>query len=888
MAKKSEEVYLIDGSSYIFRAYHAMGGLSTSKGVPTGAIFGFTNMLLRTLRERQPGKIAVVFDAKGPTFRHERYPEYKANRPPAPEDLVQQIPRIHEIVDAFGLPRLMVPGFEADDVIATLTRSAREQGLHVMIVGSDKDLMQLVEEGVLMWDPQKDQVYDGDAVTKKWGVPPEKLGDLLALMGDSSDNVPGVRGIGPKTAAALIEKYGSVQGVYSNLDNVTQKKAQTSLSEHKQEALLSRELVTLDAHVPLEVGIDDLSTAHQDDAKLRELFKELEFKRFLADLPATQTIDYTGYETVATHEALDRVLAHLTQVGSFAVDTETTSQQPVRAELVGISLAAEEGKAFYIPVGHEVGTQLPKAEVLRKIAPLLEDPNMLKAGQNIKYDMIVLKKEGIAIRGVVCDTMLASYLLDPGRRGHSLDDLAEIFLEHRTIPIKDLIGTGKKQVSFAEVDIPAATTYAGEDADVTLRLASILGPRIEQEGLSELFQGLELPLIPVLVDMELAGVRVDIPYLMDLSREFGIMVEKSENEIYQLAGEEFNINSPKQLSEVLFVKLGLKPTKKTKTGPSTSLDVLETLALEHDLPRKILEYRSIFKLKSTYVDALTGLVNPRTHRIHTSYNQAVAATGRLSSSDPNLQNIPVRSPEGRKIRKAFVPEKGHVFVAADYSQIELRVMAHLSGDKRLRDAFAGGEDVHAITAASIFGCSPAHVTPEMRRKAKEINFGIIYGMGPFNLASRIGVGLKMAKKYLEDYYFMYAGVKEYMDKVPEQAAKDGYVSTVLGRKRFLPDLKNPNKIAQQAARRMAVNTTIQGSAADIIKLAMIHVHKVLGDSGLAARMILQVHDELILEVREDCADEAAKLLKREMEGAYPLSVPLVVDTATGTNWDEAH
>ncbi len=888
MAKESDELYLIDGSSYIFRAYHAMGGLSTSKGVPTGAIFGFTNMLLRTLREKQPSKIAVIFDAKGPTFRHEKYSEYKANRPPAPEDLIQQFPRIHEIVDAFRLPRLMVPGYEADDVIATLTRSAREQGLRVVIVGGDKDLMQLVDEGVLMWDPQKDQVYDGDAVTKKWGVPPDKLGDLLALMGDSSDNIPGVPGIGPKTAAALIEKFGSLQGVYSNLDKVTQKKAQAGLANHKEAALLSRELVTLDSHVPLEVAIEDLSAAEQDDTRLRELFKEFEFKRFLADLPATQTLAYTGYETITTHEALDRLLEKLTQVGKFAVDTETTSEQPVRAELVGISLAAEEGKAFYIPVGHERGTQLPKTEVLRKLGPLLEDPSLLKVGQNIKYDMIVLKKEGVEIRGITCDTMLASYLLDPGRRGHSLDDMAEIFLEHRTIPIKDLIGAGKKQISFAEVDIPTAATYACEDADVTLRLASILGPRIEQEGLSELFQDLELPLIPVLVSMELAGVRIDIPYLMDLSREFGIMLEKSENEIYELAGEQFNINSPKQLSEVLFQKLGLTPTKKTKTGSSTSLDVLEILAFEHELPRKILDYRSIFKLKSTYVDALTGLVNPKTHRIHTSYNQAVAATGRLSSSDPNLQNIPVRTPEGRKIRKAFVPEKGHVFVAADYSQIELRVMAHLSGDRRLREAFDSGEDVHAITAASIFGCSPAHVTPEMRRKAKEINFGIIYGMGPFNLASRIGVGLKMAKKYLEDYYSMYAGVKEYMDKVPQQGAQDGYVSTVLGRKRLLPDLRNPNKIAQQAAQRMAVNTTIQGSAADIIKLAMIHMYKVLGDSGLDARMILQVHDELILEVREDCAVEAASLLKREMERAYPLSVPLVVDTATGTNWDEAH
>ena len=888
MPKKQDELYLIDGSSYIYRAYHAMTGLSNSKGLPTGAIFGFTNMLLSTMRGKQPSKMAVVFDAKGPTFRHEKYEQYKANRPPAPDDLIRQIPRIHEIVEAFRLPVLMVPGFEADDVIATLASAAKEKGQPVVIVSGDKDLMQLVGEGVTMWDPQKDKVYDPAAVAEKWGALPEKLLDLFALIGDASDNIPGVPGIGPKTAATLIEQFGSLEAILSNLDKVTQKRAQTSLANNKDQAALSRDLIRLDHQVPLQVTIDDLSVVEPDADRLRELFKEFEFKRFLADLPATKGLDYSGYVTVTTSSQLDELVQSLRRIGTFAVDTETTSTEPVRADLVGISVAAEQGKAFYIPVGHDEGKQLPKEEVLRKIGPLLEDETLGKIGQNIKYDMIVLKKEGVEIRGIVCDTMLASYLLDPGRRGHSLDDLSEIFLEHRMIPIKDLIGAGKKQITFAQVDIPTAATYSSEDADVTLRVASILRPGIEKEGLGKLFQDLELPLIPVLVSMELAGVRVDIPYLMDLSREFSIMLEKSETEIHEMAGEEFNINSPKQLAEVLFTKLGLKPTKKTKTGPSTSLEVLESLALEHDLPRKILEYRSIYKLKSTYVDALTSLVNPKTHKIHTSYNQAVAATGRLSSSDPNLQNIPVRTPEGRKIRQAFVPEKGHVFVAADYSQIELRVMAHLAGDKRLRQAFEGGEDIHAITAASIFGCSPGHVTPDMRRKAKEINFGIIYGMGPFRLASQIGVGMKMAKKYLEDYYHLYAGVKEYMDRVPEQAEKDGYVSTVLGRKRPLPDLRSSNKIAQQAAQRVAINTTIQGSAADIIKLAMIRVHRALAAGGLPARMILQVHDELILEVREDAADEAVALLKHEMEEAYPLSVPLVVDTATGTNWDEAH
>ncbi len=888
MAARKEEIYLIDGSYYIHRAYHAIEGLSNSKGFPTGAVFGFTNMIMKTLKDKSPKHVAVVFDSPGPTFRHDRYEEYKANRPAMPEDLRVQIPKIHELVEAYRLPSIAIQGYEADDIIATLTRLAEEREWAVVIVSADKDLMQLVKEGVLMWDPQRDVSYDSGAVEKKYGVPPARVRDLLALMGDSSDNVPGVPGVGQKTAAQLLNEYGSLEDVYAHVDGITKKKLKENLLNNRDKAFLSHELVGLDNRVPLEMGLEDFSLVEQNAEKLRELFKEFEFKRLLSELPAQRTLDFSGYATIVTREDLDKWIDGIRNAGKFAVDLETTSTEPVRADLVGISLCAVEGKACYIPVGHDYGEQLPKQEVLDLIRPILEDESLSKVGQNIKYDMIVLKKEGVEINGIVCDTMLASYLLDPSRRGHSLDDLAEIFLEHRMIPIKELIGTGKSQILFSEVDIERASEYSCEDADVTFRVAAILGPRVEREGLGELFRDLELPLIPVLVDMELAGVRVDTDYLKTLSVEFGKMLEITEAQIYEIAGEEFNINSPKQLGEILFERLGMKPLKKTKTGPSTSLEVLEQLALQHELPRQILEYRSIFKLKSTYVDALTHLVNPRTGRIHTSYNQAVAATGRLSSSDPNLQNIPIRSPEGRKIRKAFIPEKGHVFVAADYSQIELRVMAHLSGDERLREAFSSGEDIHAITAASIFQCAPAHVTPDMRRKAKEINFGIIYGMGAFRLASTLGVGMKMARQYLEDYYATYSGVHRYMEDVPEKAAKDGFVSTVLGRKRFLPDLNNPNKIAQQGARRVAINTTIQGSAADLIKLAMIRVHKAIKREKLPAAMILQVHDELILEVREDAAAHASDLLKNEMEGAYPLSVPLVVDAATGRNWDEAH
>lgn len=887
MAAK-KEIYLIDGSYYIHRAYHAIEGLSNSKGFPTGAVFGFTNMVMKTLKDKSPKYLAVVFDAPGPTFRHKRYADYKANRPSMPEDLRVQIPKIHDIVQAYRLPSLAVAGYEADDIIATLTRRAEQKGWDVVIVSADKDLMQLVKEGVLMWDPQRDISYDSGAVAKRYGVPPAQIRDLLALMGDSSDNVPGVPGVGQKTAAQLLTEFGSVENVYANVDRITKKKLKENLIGNKDKALLSHELVGLDHEVPLKIGLEDLVRVEQDGERLRELFKDLEFKRLLSELPARKTLDFSAYSTIVTRNELLEWLDRIRALGTFAVDLETTSTEPVRADLVGISLCAEKGKACYIPVGHDYGEQLPKQEVLDLLRPILEDESLRKVGQNIKYDMIVLKKEGVEIKGVDCDTMLASYLLDPSRRGHSLDDLAEIFLEHRMIPIKDLIGTGKNQILFSEVDVERAAEYSCEDADVTFQVAAILGPRLDREGLGDLFRNLELPLIPVLVDMELAGVRIDTTYLRSLSVEFGKMLQITEALICDLAGGEFNINSPKQLGEILFEKMGMKPLKKTKTGHSTSLEVLEQLALQHELPRLILEYRSIFKLKSTYVDTLGTLVNPRTGRIHTSYNQAVAATGRLSSSDPNLQNIPIRSPEGRKIRKAFVPEEGYVFVSADYSQIELRIMAHLSGDERLRDAFSSGEDIHAITAASIFQCSPARVTPDMRRKAKEINFGIIYGMGAFRLASTLGVGLKMARQYLEDYYATYAGVHRYMETVPEKATIDGFVTTILGRKRYVPDLNNPNKTAQQGARRVAINTTIQGSAADLIKLAMIRVHNAIRREAIPARLILQVHDELILEVREDAAMHALDMLKTEMEGAYPLSVPLVVDAATGRNWDEAH
>ncbi|MCL5124208.1 MAG: DNA polymerase I, partial [Deltaproteobacteria bacterium] len=734
MSLKTEEIFLIDGSAYIFRAYHAMGGLSNSKGFPTGAIFGFTNMLMKTLRDKSPSRIAVVFDAPGPTFRHEKYPLYKANRPEAPQDLVIQIPKILELVRAYRLPMISVAGFEADDVIATLTRQAKLLKWNVIIVSADKDLTQLVSEGVVMWDPQKDTLYDEKGVQEKFGVLPTQMLDFLSLVGDSSDNIPGVRGIGPKTATNLIHEFGSLKGIYDQLEKISKPKLREALKTNRDNAFLSRELAKLDEEVSLDTDIKELLIVEPDNEGLRHIFREFEFKRLLDDLPAVKNLDFSGYKTVQTLDELQKIISEIKQSGIFAVDLETTSLAPVSAKIVGISLCAKQGRPYYIPVGHNEGLQLPKKETLAILKSVLEDPGIDKVGQNIKYDLIVFRGEGIDIRGIAFDTMLASYLLDPARRGHSLDDLAEIYLQHKMIPITDLIGAGKKQTSFAEVDVERASEYSCEDADVTFRVASLMVPRLREAGLMDLLSNIEIPIISVLADMEIKGVLVDSDYLRQLSIEFGESLKLIEQSIFNLAGQQFNINSTQQVGEILFKKLGLKGTKKTKTGLSTSLAVLEELAFEHELPKKILEYRSIFKLKSTYADSLVNLVNPNTGRIHTSYNQAVAATGRLSSSDPNLQEYPIRTPEGRKIRKAFVPNRGYVLVAADYSQIELRIMAHLSGDKRLLEAFASGEDIHSITAASVFGLPIELVTSEMRRKAKEINFGIIYGMGAFKLS----------------------------------------------------------------------------------------------------------------------------------------------------------
>ncbi len=888
MTKPAEELYLIDGSSYIYRAFHAMPSFSSSQGCPTGAIFGFTAMLNKTIKDRNPIRIAVIFDAKGPTFRHELFTEYKANRSAMPEELKTQIPYIHKIVRAYGLPVLSAAGYEADDIIATLTDAAVKSGKKVVIVSGDKDLMQLVSANAVMWDPQKDVVYDEAAVKAKYGVSPQKLTDFFALVGDSSDNVPGVPGIGPKIAAQVMDKHTCLEDLFADIENIQPKRIKEKLEAHKNTAFLSRSLISLNFETPVEVTPDNLVFAERDVEDLRALFKELELKRFLDELPTKKSLDFSGYCVIQSMDELTGWIDDFKKRRRFAVDLETTSTEPTRADLVGISLCAEEGKAAYIPVGHTCGPQLPKAEVLELLRPLLEDASYEKIGQNIKYDIIVLRNEGVSLKGICCDTMLASYVLDPSRRGHGLDDLAQTCLEHRTIPIKELIGVGKSQILFSDVDIAKAYTYACEDAEVTFRLANILHPRLISDGLGDLFDKLELPLIPVLVDMESAGVLVDTDYLQELSKEFGEILSNVEAEVHGGAGEAFNINSPKQLSEILFNKLGLKPTRKTKTGSSTALDVLEELALVHELPRKILEYRSIHKLKTTYADALIALKNPRTGRIHTSFNQAVTATGRLSSSDPNLQNIPIRTAEGRKIRRAFIPAEGHLFVAADYSQIELRVMAHVSGDERLKHAFSAGQDVHMDTAVSIFDLPPEMVTSDMRRKAKAINFGIIYGMGAFKLGGQIGVDLKTAKRYLEDYYRMYSGVKAYMDEIPRRAAETGHVTSILGRKRLLPEINSTNKVVQQAARRVAINTTIQGSAADLMKLAMIKAHEVLGASGLNAKLLLQVHDELLLEAPEDEAEETARLLTDAMESAYELSVPLVAEAHIGKNWDEVH
>ncbi|RMG18885.1 MAG: DNA polymerase I [Deltaproteobacteria bacterium] len=884
-------LFLIDGSSYLYRAYFALPHLSNRKGEPTGAILGFVNMLQKVLREGKPTHAAVVFDAPGPTFRHALDAFYKANRPPMPEDLAQQVEGIHAVVRAMNLPLLMEEGWEADDIIGTLALEAVEKGYEVVIVTGDKDFLQLLRPGLTIYDGMHDRWLDEATARKKFGVPPAQVIDAMALIGDSSDNVPGVKGIGPKTAASLLERFGTLDALLERTGEISSPATRRKIEAGRDDALRSRELVRIATDVPLSVHVEDLAVKAPDTERLRELFRRWEFSRLLEQLTPEQAISMDAYETVLEEVQLEAVVRRLREAPAFALDTETTSRDPMRAELVGLSVATEGGWAAYIPVGHRymgAPPQLGREAVLEALRPLIEDPQVKKYLQNAKYDWIVLKRAGVTLRGVAADPMLLDYLLDPGQPSHGLDALAQRELGHSAISFKAVAGSGKAQKTFDAVPLEQAAPYACEDADLTYRLAERLKPRVEEAGLWELYESLEAPLSMVLARMEMAGVKVDVEKLNALSAAYGERIARLEAEIHALAGRPFSILSPKQLAVVLFEDLGLPVKKRTKTGPSTDVTVLEALAEAHPLPRAVLQYRALTKLKSTYIDALPALVHPETGRIHTSFSQTTAATGRLSSSDPNLQNIPIRTEDGRRIREAFVAEKGAVLLSADYSQIELRILAALAEDPALIEAFRQGEDIHTRTASEILGVPAEAVTPEQRRIAKAINFGILYGMSAFRLARDLGLERREAQAFIDEYFRRYAGVKRWIDRTLEEAREHSMVRTLFGRRRILPDLHSQNRNVRAAAERIAVNTPIQGTAADIIKKAMLLVDEGLAAESPGARMILQVHDELVLEVPEADAERVAAWLRHTMEGVVQLSVPLQVEVGMGANWAQAH
>ncbi len=883
-------LYLIDGSSYIYRAYYAIRHLSSPKGFPTNALYGFTQMLLKVLKDRKPDHLAVVFDVGRRTFRTELYPEYKANRSAMPEDLVPQIAPIKEMVRAFNIPVLQKEGFEADDIIGAISRQCEAKGMNVVVVTGDKDLMQIVTEAVTLLDTMKDKATGIPEVLERFGVEPHLVVDILGLAGDSSDNIPGVPGIGEKTALKLILEFGTLDTLLERAGEVKGKNGER-LREFADQARLSRTLATIDLDTPIDCRYEDLAVSPPDMKRLAELFREYGFTTLMKELTSEASLSTENYRTVLAESDFSELLQALREAPAFAVDLETTSLNPREAEIVGLSFSFREHEAFYVPVGHlypEAPAQLSRDGVLRALAPLLTDPRLPKIGQNIKYDYQVLRRYGIEMQGIRYDTMLASYLLNPVRSGHGLDSLAVEHLDHKMISYAEVAGKGKEQINFAQVPVDRASVYSCEDADATFLLYRLFLPRLAEAGMEALYFDLEMPLLTILAEMELHGVMLDLPLLRELSGGFAVQLSDLERDIFACAGCEFNINSPKQLGEVLFDRLKLPAGKKTKTGWSTDMDVLDKLSREHEIAALILRYRSVSKLKSTYTDALPRLVDPATGRVHTSYNQAITNTGRLSSSEPNLQNIPIRTEEGRRIRHAFIAREGALLLSADYSQIELRVLAHLSGDRVFCDAFARDEDIHTRTASEVFDLMPGLVTPEMRRQAKTINFGVIYGQGAFSLARELGVSTRVAKEFIDSYFERHSGAREFLDSCVRNAERDGFVTTILGRRLPIPDIASSNGNIRAFAQRNAINYPIQGSAADIIKQAMVRVHEHMKKEGLQSRLIMQVHDELVFEVPEEERQLMEMLVCREMEHTLPLRVPLKVEISFGRNWSEAH
>lgn len=887
---QKKTLYLIDGSSYIYRAFFAIRNLSTSTGLPTNAVYGFTRMLMKIIQEKKPDYVAVAFDVKGPTHRHQIYPEYKANRPEMPDDLQPQIPYIKRMVEGFGIPRVEMQGMEADDVLGTLARLGEDKDLEVVLVSGDKDLLQLVGPHVTVYDTMKDTVSGEAEVKERFGVEPERVIEVMALMGDSSDNIPGIPGIGPKTAVKLIQEHHDVEGLLSNAGKIKGKMGER-IRENQEMARLSRTLVTIDTGLPLSMDLEEFRYHEPKLEDLMELLRELEFTTLLKEFTGEVTKKEKDYRTISDIKELKAFMGRVKKQKEISLDLETTSLNPMEARIVGISLSVREDEGVYIPVAHTYAgapEQLAREDVLRVLGPLLTDPSIRKIGQNIKYDMLVLENAGLELQGVYFDTMVAAYLINPSRTTFGLNDLALAYLNHKMITYAEVAGSGKKMIGFDQVPVDRATEYSAEDAEITYSLYRHLSPLLEEHNLKDLFHEIEMPLVPVLTRMERSGVKIDADFLSKMSGEIGEQIGELQTRIYELAGEEFNVNSTQQLAQILFTKLKIKPLKKTKTGYSTNVEVLQQLAEEHELPREILEYRSLNKLKTTYVDALPRMIHPQTGRVHTSFNQTATATGRLSSSDPNLQNIPIRTPLGRKIREAFVAEPGCLLVSADYSQVELRILAHLSKDARLIEAFRNNEDVHTRTAAEIFDLPTDKVTPEMRRDAKVVNFGIIYGMGRFGLSRQLAIPVDVAEEYIQQYFARYPGVKAYQDDLLEEARETGYVTTIMNRRRLIPEISNANKNIAAMGERTAINTPIQGSAADIIKVAMIRIDETLRKEKMRSRMILQIHDELVLEAPEEELEAAEKILKQGMEGVIRLDAPLIVDLGLGKNWSEAH
>lgn len=917
---------LVDGSSYLFRAYHSPPHLTNSKGEATGAIYGVVNMLKSLLKQYQPSQMAVVFDAKGPTFRNEMYSEYKAHRPPMPDDLRSQIAPLHKIIEAMGLPLLCISGVEADDVIGTLARQASAAGRHTLISTGDKDMAQLVDQHVTLINTMTNTLLDPESVQEKFGVGPELIIDYLALMGDKVDNIPGLPGVGEKTAAALLQGLGSIEQIYQQLEHVATlsfrgaKTMPAKLAEHKEQLLLSYQLATIKCDVALPYQLDDLSIKPVDRQLLAELYRECEFKRWLAEIlnaePSQATavtaatndsaeltattddvrvvIDRSQYQTVLTEADFQALLQQLDQAELTAFDTETTSLDYMQAELVGLSFATEAGKAWYLPVAHDylgAPNQLDRTAVLTALKPWLESTNKAKVGQNMKYDQSVLARYQINLQGVRFDTMLESYVLNSTAGRHDMDSLALKYLGHSTISFEELAGKGAKQLTFNQIELDKAAEYAAEDADVTLRLHQTLWPQLNQHGaLAKVLTDIELPLVNILSTIERHGVLIDSKLLAKQSEQLSQRINELEQQAYAAAGKEFNLASPKQLQEILFEQMKLPVLKKTPGGtPSTAEEVLAELALEYEFPKLITEHRGLSKLRSTYTDKLPKMVNPATGRVHTSYHQAVAATGRLSSTEPNLQNIPIRTEEGRRIRQAFIAPPGKLIMAIDYSQIELRIMAHLSADKALLDAFAKGLDVHKATAAEVFGVAVDEVSSEQRRRAKAVNFGLIYGMSAFGLAKQLGIARNEAQHYVDLYFERFPGVLNYMERTRKQAHEQGYVETLFGRRLYLPDINTRNMARQKAAERAAINAPMQGTAADIIKLAMIKVQAwITQHASEKVAMIMQVHDELVFEVNAADVTAVCHELKNIMASAATLDVPLLAEAGYGSNWDEAH